>query len=150
MRITLIPMLLCRAELETKAAEHEALEQAQAEVEGQLADAQNASAELTALKDELEASLASTKATLQSSEENLVAAQVGAHHMMQLASSDSQPILCSLSSLHACYTVTVSQFSFIWVDSHEKDVEPCTKQCAVMKARSDIKQVDGCHSSLDE
>ena len=57
-------------------AEHEALEQAKAELDSQLADALNTAAEVTALKEELEASLASTKATLQTSEENLVAAQV--------------------------------------------------------------------------
>jgi len=65
-----------RAELEGKVAEYEALEAAKAEVEGQLAAAESASMELTALKDELDASLAATKAALQNSEENLVAAQV--------------------------------------------------------------------------
>ncbi len=61
-------------------AEHEALQLAKAEVESQLADAQNSIAKLTAQRDELEASLLSTKATLKSTEESLNTANVSRIH----------------------------------------------------------------------
>lgn len=57
-------------------AEHEALQKAKAEVESQLADAQNSLAKLTAQRDVLEVSLLSTKATLKSTEESLKTANV--------------------------------------------------------------------------
>ena len=67
---------VCRADLDAKLAEHEALKQAKAEVETQLADAHNSLAELTGQRDELEASLLRTKATLKSTEESLKTANV--------------------------------------------------------------------------
>ena len=83
-------------------AEHEALEQAKAEVDSQLADVLSTSAELAALKDELEASLASTKATLQTSEENLVAAQVSDFGVSDLTESHIVFQVVLVACMHAC------------------------------------------------
>lgn len=82
-------------------AEYEALEVAKAEVEGQLAAAECANMEMTALKDELDASLAATKAALQTSEESLVAAQVNTPKRMNVFGSYAINAICMLLYLHA-------------------------------------------------
>ncbi len=67
-----------REALNAKTGEHFELEAAKAEVAGKLAQAQSSIAELAAEKHGLEHSLATTKASLQSCEDKLVSAEVGA------------------------------------------------------------------------